>query len=420
MTRNTQAISAPRTILLLGNYRPALAVARSLAAAGYGIVIGSEGDEGGCELSRFVSEVWDHPPLADGAEAFLDSLDRFLEPRVDIEVVFPIAEEFVNLLANVEWTPPEGVALVGPGHDTVRSFADKIGTLHLAHQVGVRTLPYEVVTDHASLFTAAARIGFPITVRALGTTARLGHKKAVIAATPEELILAVPEWPQEHELLLLQRFAHGQRHNIYFAAQDGALVGVAASRILRTNDPDGSGLAVHGETIEPPADLMRDTEELVTHARYNGIGLAQFIVDPVTGDRCFLELNPRISGSHAVPDNVGVPLSAMAVDLARRVDVIAPDPYHEGWEGVRYVWTSGAILGAKLAYLRGEISWWRALTLATQAAANALYADFDLVWAWKDPKPGIRALLMILPKFTRLRSALGAVLPWRRDAVRPA
>ncbi len=420
MTRNTQAISLPRTVLLLGNYRPALTVARSLAAMGYGIVIGSEGDEGGCELSRHVSEVWDHPPLADGKEAFLDALDRFLEPRDDIEIVFPIAEEFVNLLADVEWTPPEGVVLAGPGHDTVRAFADKIGTLHLAQQLGVRTLPYEVVSDHDALFTAAARIGFPVAVRALGTTARLGHKKAVIAETPEELIEAVPEWPQDHELLLLQRFAFGLRHNIYFAAQDGELVGVVASRILRTNDPDGSGLAVSGETVEPPVALMRDTEELVSHAGYNGIGLAQFIVDPESGDRCFLELNPRISGSHAVPEMVGVPLSAMAVDLARQAEITAPDPYLEGWIGVRYVWTSGAILGAKLAYLRGEISLWRALTLASQAVTRAVSADLDLVWDWNDPKPGIRALAMVLPKFTRLRTLVGAVLPWRRDAVRPA
>lgn len=420
MTRHTHAISAPRTVLLLGNYRPALTVARSLAAAGYGIVIGSEGDEGGCELSRYVSEVWDHPPLADGKDIFIDALNRFLGPREDIEIVFPIAEEFVNLLAEVEWTPPQGVVLAGPGHDTVRAFADKIGTLHLAHQLGVRTLPYEVVSNHDALFMAAARIGFPVAVRALGTTARLGSKKAVIASTPEELIEAIPEWPENHELLLLQQYAVGQRHNIYFAAQDGELVGVVASRISRTNDPDGSGLAVRGETVDPPTALIRDTEELVSHAGYNGIGLAQFIVDTDSGDRCFLELNPRVSGSHAVPDMVGVPLSAMAVDLARRDEITAPEPYLEGWIGVRYVWTSGAILGAKLAYLRGEISLWRAVRLASRAVMDAFSADLDLVWSWDDPKPGIRALLMVLPRFTRLRSVLDAVLPWRRGAVRPA
>jgi hypothetical protein len=420
MARTPQSISQPHTALLLGNYRPALAVARALSAAGYGIAISAEGDEGGCERSRHVDEVWDHPPLAEGSAVFIDGLGRFLEHRLDVEIVFPIGEEFVNLLADAGWTPPEGVALVGPGSDVVRTFADKIATLHLSYEIGVRTLPFEVVSDHGALFKASARIGFPITVRPLGTTARLGHKKALIAATPEQLIETLPEWPQDHRVLLLQRCAVGQRHNVYFAAQDGELIGVVASRIQRTNHPEGTGLAVCGETIVPPAALVRDTEALVAHQGYTGVGLAQFIVDPETGDRCFLELNPRVSGSHAVPEGAGVPLSAIAVDLARGVKIGAPAPYLQGQTGLHYVWTCGALFGAKLAYLRGELGLRRAAALVFEACVNAIMADVHMVWSWDDPKPALRALCLVLPKFTRVRAVIGAVLPWRRDAARPA
>ncbi len=416
MTGAPQAISQARTALLLGNYRPALAVARSLTAAGYRIVVGAEGDEGGCELSKHVAEVWDHPPLEDGADGFLEGLERFLELRFDIEIVVPISEEFVNLLADVGWTAPEGVVLVGPAHEVVRTCSDKIATLELTQEIGVRTLPFEIVTDHRALFEQAARTGYPVVVRPLGTTARLGHKKAVIAATPEDLIEDVPEWPEEHEELLLQQCASGLRHNIYFAAQDGRLIGVVASRIRRTNHPDGTGLAVRGETIEPPAALVRDTEALVGALDYTGIGLAQFIVDTETGDRCFLELNPRISGSHAVPDGAGVPLSAMAVDLAHGLNIARPGSCLQGQSGLQYVWTSGALLGAKLAYLRGEIGLWKAFSFAVDAFADAFVADIHLVWSWSDPKPGIRALCAVLPRFTRLRNAIAAVLPGRRAA----
>ena len=420
MTDGAFPISRPRTALLLGNYRPSLVVARCLVAAAYDVIITLEGDEGGCDLSRFVSEVWHHSPLQDGDEAFLEDLDDLLDARPDIKVVFPISEEFVNLIAAAEWAPPAGVTLVGPGHDAVNTFSDKIESLHLAHRNGVRTLPYEVVSDHATLFKAAARIGFPITVRALGTTARLGHKKAIIAASPEELIEDLPEWPSDHDVLLLQQLAEGQRHNIYFAAQNGELIAAVASRIDVTNHPEGTGLAVYGQTIEPPPDLLRDTQTLLSQEGYHGIGLAQFIVDRENGERCFLELNPRVSGSHAVPEGARVPLSAMAVDLARGIDVEIPAHYLQGDVGLRYAWTSGAFMGAKMAYLRGEIRLRTAFGIAIQALRSAPLADIHFIWAWDDPKPAIRAFFVILPKFTRLRTALAALLPWRRDAVRTA
>ena len=420
MTSIIQPAVRPRTALLLGNYRPAVSIARALNAAGCRIVLGLEGDEGGCERSKHVAEVWDHPLLEDGEPAFLESLERYLELRNDITIVFPVAEEFVNLFAAARWEPPKDVTLVGPGHDVVSTFADKTEALQLAQGIGVRTLPFDIVSDHETLFRLAARIGYPITVRPLGTTARLGHKKAVIAATPEELIEEIPEWPEGHQVLLLQRCAFGQRHNVYFAARDGKLLAAVESRILRTNHPDGTGLAVLGETLMPSRALLRDTELLTAEHRYTGVGLAQFIVDPETGDRCFLELNPRVSGSHAVPEGAGVPLSAMAVDLAAGEPFNVPGPYIRGKVGLRYAWTSGDLLGVKLAVMHREFGLLEAVGRAFRAVGDALSADIHLLWAWNDPMPALWALTEVLPKFTRARSALSAMWPWRRGDVRPA
>ena len=413
-------ISEPRSVLLLGNYRPALVIARRLAAAGYKIILGLEGDEGGCELSRYVAEVWDHPVLAEGAGSFLEQLETFLAKRSDIKAVFPVAEEFVNCFAAENWCAPEDVFLIGPGHEVVRTFADKIEALHLALRSGVRTLPYEVVGTHEMLFSSAARIGYPVVIRPLGTTARLNGKKALIVSSREELHDMLPAWPEGHEVLLAQQCARGRRYNIYFAARDGELIGVAASRIERTNHPDGTGLAVCGETIEPPPALVADTRTLVAQHGYTGIGLAQFMHDPATGEICFLELNPRVSGSHAVPESAGVPLSAMAVDLARGVAIDAPSPCRQGTVGLRYVWTSGALIGAKINYLRGEIGLGTMLTTMAQDLARAPLADIHFMWAWDDPKPALRALRLVLPRFTRLRTLIRAILRRRRDEMRPA
>ncbi|MEM8648448.1 MAG: hypothetical protein AAGF86_19210, partial [Pseudomonadota bacterium] len=292
-------------ILLLGNYRPAVIIARALAPLGNHIVLGLQGEEHGVRFSRFVSGTWDHPELS-RAGAFNAALKSYLHQNPQIGCVLPVTEEFVNAFARKDISLPEGVTLASPRDDVVNIFADKVGALELAKSLSVSTLPFAIVEDYADLVSRAAAIGYPLTVRPLGTTARLFGRKALILASSRELRTELKAWPQGHRHLLLQRYAQGTRHNVYFAAQNGTLIGVSESKINRTNNPDGTGLAVDGQTLAPTPELLEDTRRLVEATRYTGIGLAQFIVDPESGDTCFLELNPRVSGSHAVPERAGV------------------------------------------------------------------------------------------------------------------
>ena len=416
-----------RTILLLGNYRPAVVIARALAARGYRIVLGLEGEPHGCEYSRFVHETWDHPHLETDRHRFLPALKRFVAERPDIGAVLPVTEEFVNLFAHHSEPFADDVVLVSPSPEVVNVFASKPATLDLAERRAVPTNPFKQVHSHRALIDEANRIGFPITVRPLGTTARLFDKKALILDTSENLKLALPDWPKGHDTLLLQRFANGIRHNLYFAALDGQIIATCESRILRTDRPDGTGLAVDGETVPVSPVLFRDTQALIEDTGYTGIGLAQFIVDAATGERCFLELNPRVSGSHAVPENAGIPLSALAVDLALISNVSHENKikskilkmlidsesqsnelshYNKTYKLVRYVWTSGDLASAKLALTEGEIGYSGLFTRVCDTVRSAVRADTHMIWTLSDPLPAMMALTVLLPRFTRARNAV--------------
>ena len=240
-------------------------------------------------------------------------------------------------------------------------------------------------------------------------TARIGHKKALIFQNMSALRAALPEWPAGHKFLLLQRFASGRRHNVYFAARGGKLLGVVESRIARTNHPDGTGLAVDGETVVPSAELVGDTERLVRETGYTGVGLAQFIVDEEKGARCFLELNPRVAGSHAVAELAGLPLSGLAVDLAIAPDAVPLGSVMSGRAGMRYVWTCGDVIGTKFALMRGEAGVVRTAAGLVRTVWAALATDVHMTWSWRDPKPSIRALASTLPRFNWLRTALQTV-----------
>lgn len=376
---------ARRSVLLLGNYRPALAAARALAGLGHRVIVSREGDDGRCGLSRHVTEIWENPPLEKGRSVFLNGLERFLAEREDIGFVLPIAEDFLHALAFTQWQPPSGVHLVSPDYEAVLGFADKPNVLALADRLEVPTLPHGIVGTHDDLLGKAKIIGFPITVRPLGTTARLAGRKAIIASDGEELSKALPDWPVGHTHLLLQKYAVGTRHNLYFAAQAGRLTGYVESRIAQTNRSDGTGLAVLGHTVTPNPKLVADTQALTGHYKYTGIGLAQFIVDHTNGDRCFLELNPRVSGSHAVPEGAGLPLTQMALDLAAGNAAKTPVDPVIGKAGLQYVWTLGALGGMRAELKEGRITPFSIPGAVLSALYDAVRADIHMVFSKEDP-----------------------------------
>ena len=285
---------------------------------------------------------------------------------------------------------------------------NKLEALDFAQEFGVSTLPYAKVADRDALVVAADEIGFPLTIRAFGATARLGDRKALILETREELDAVLPVWPAGHEALLLQRFAEGIRHNIYFAAHDGQVVGMVESRIIRTDHLEGTGLAVDGVTIEPTPALVADLEAIVAATDYNGAGLIQFIVGP--DGHCFLELNSCIGGSHAVAENAGLPLAAMAVAIAREEET----PEAAVKTGQLYAWTGGDLLAAKQAWRRGDISTAGLVRWVARAAGTALAADMHMVWHPLDPMPALHALYYLRPRL-RLRERLAAVISPPQD-----
>ncbi len=105
---------APATVLLLGNYRPAVVIARTLAKRGFRIILGLQGEHHGCRYSRHVHDVWDHPALADDNSAFSLALGRFLAERPDIRFVFPVTEEFASYFAAHSDLLAKGATLVSP------------------------------------------------------------------------------------------------------------------------------------------------------------------------------------------------------------------------------------------------------------------------------------------------------------------
>lgn len=376
-------------MLLLGNYRPTISVARALSRCGWRVIVGIGGGEGGAEFSQAVSEVWDHPPLVGDGRAVGAELARLLAGRPDIAAVLPVTEEFVVWLARHPDVVPSGRLVASPEPGIIATCFDKVAMLRLARAHAVPCEPFAVVERHGDILPAACSTGYPVVVRPLPSGSRLGASKAVIAAAPGELAAQFPRWPAGPTGLLIQRRAVGHRRNVYFAAHRGAIFAALETRILRTDSHDGTGLAVDGVTVPLTPLLLAHCQTMAQALAYTGVGLAQFIVDEESGRICFLELNPRISGSHAVAEQAGLELSRLAVTLAAGAEPSAADRAYRPPAGLRYAWTYGDLRGLKSALVHRQIGLGAATLWLWRALWTGLAADMHMTWCWTDPRPAL-------------------------------
>lgn len=387
------------TILLLGNYRPTLTLARVLSKQGFRIISGLEGCDGGAEYSRHVDQIWHHQPVKTNPEGFLKSLPAFVRAN-NVAVIFPVSEEFVRLFAE----RPDlecGNAVIATVHaDLIKRCLDKISMMKLAQAYNIPTAAFAFAGNQSQLLKKSQALGFPLVIRPQDSNQRIDSKKALFIQDMQDLNRQLPKWPALQKGLIIQKKAKGRRHNIYFAAQRGKLYRYLHAVILRTDIKDGSGLAVEGITIRPDAQLQRFTATLVKNLDYSGIGCAQYLVDEDTGNISFLEINPRIAGNHAVPEFAGLELSSILVDMAKNKAL--DTRFIHGATGIRYVWTYGDLLSTKSAWLRREIGNIATIARILRAIRAGFRAHIHMSYVWHDPRPAIMSLLSLVPNWRRL------------------
>jgi predicted ATP-grasp superfamily ATP-dependent carboligase len=374
-----------KTVLLLGNYRPTVAVARGMALLGYRVIVTR--DRGGlAAVSRSVSEVWDAPKTAKDP-GFFDCLAEFLEKRPDIGFVVPVEESYVLGLARNRERLPADRVYGSPADETVTTCLDKVAMLEVAERAGVPSAPARVVETLEDLFDAAKRIAFPLIVRPLSSLHPIAGRKALIAHDEGVLREALKKWPEGHRQLIVQRFIRGPRFNVDFAAQKGKIIKAVATRILRTDAHDGTGIDVCGKTLPMPDDLRDFTARMAAALDYTGVGLIQFMVDRARDEISFLELNPRFNGNTAVADRAGLELCRLAIDLAENSD--RDEVHFESAGGLRHSWFYGDIQGIRKSVGHGMMSRGQVPAALWRAVRDAATADFHVVWSWRDPLPGI-------------------------------
>ena len=216
-----------------------------------------------------------------------------------------------------------GIEMIGASPDVIRAAEDREEFNRVLESVGARSAKSEMVRDFKQGLEVADKLGFPIILRPNFT---LGGGGGGVAYSREEyermLAHALGESPTS-EVLVEESILGWKEFELEVMRDSSGTFVIICS--IENFDPCGvhTGDSI---TVAPQQTLsekayqeMRDEARKIT----NAIGLEcgganiQFAVDPETGDRIVIEMNPRVSRSSALASKAtGFPIAKIAALLA--------------------------------------------------------------------------------------------------------
>jgi len=206
-----------------------------------------------------------------------------------------------------------GLTWIGPPPGAIEQMGDKINARNLMAAAGVPVAAgtTEPVTDPEDAVAQAARIGYPVMVKAAAGGGGIGMSAAAgeaalrqafeTARTRAERFFGSPA-------ILLERYIERARH------VEVQIMGCADGRVVALGERDCSVQRRHQKVAEetPSPGVTPALRERMLAAAvrageavgYRGAGTVECLVDPAAQDFVFLEMNTRLQVEHPVTELV--------------------------------------------------------------------------------------------------------------------
>ena len=203
-----------------------------------------------------------------------------------------------------------GIGFIGPTAETMDLMGGKIVAKEIATKAGVPTLPWAKVAQGGDLKAAAARVGYPLLLKAaaggggkgmrrvdraedLDASAESAAAEAVAAFGDGTLFLErLLERPRHIEV---QVFGDGHGHGVHLNERECSLQRRHQKVWEEATAPNLSSKTREG--------LFAAAMNLVREVNYRSAGTLEFLVDD-SGEFFFLEMNTRLQVEHPVSELV--------------------------------------------------------------------------------------------------------------------
>ncbi|HEY2551431.1 MAG TPA: biotin carboxylase N-terminal domain-containing protein [Streptosporangiaceae bacterium] len=206
-----------------------------------------------------------------------------------------------------------GLTWIGPPPAAIEAMGDKISARNLMESAGVPVAAgsREPVADVAAAEAEAARIGYPVMIKAAAGGGGIGMSAAADAAQLRagfETARSRAERFFASPAILLERCIEPARH------VEVQILGLADGEVVALGERDCSVQRRHQKVAEetPSPGVTPALRERMLAAAvlagqavgYRGAGTVECLVDPATQDFVFLEMNTRLQVEHPVTELV--------------------------------------------------------------------------------------------------------------------
>ncbi|MDQ3660174.1 MAG: carbamoyl phosphate synthase [Actinomycetota bacterium] len=278
--------------------------------------------------SLHVSEMYDSVGLeGDGPAATYLNADALITAAQEMgaDAIHPGYGFLSEDASFAEAATAAGIIFIGPPAEALRASGDKLTARRLASAAGVPTVPggSKPCADHRDAADLAARVGFPVAIKAAGGGGGRGLK---VARTLEDVPAAFDQARREAQAYFSTSEVYVERYLPAPKHLEVQILSPSPGQALWLGMRDCSLQRRNQKLVEetPPA-LFRHLEEPMGAAAVNfslacgylGVGTVEMLVDPATESFYFLEMNARLQVEHTVTEEVfGLDLVACQLMIA--------------------------------------------------------------------------------------------------------
>ena len=241
--------------------------------------------------------------------------------------------------AFVERLARAGIRFLGPSPEAMLALGDKIGSKHLAEEVGVPVTAWSkgVVENEAEAESWASKVGLPVVIKA---SAGGGGRGIRVVEAIDQVAAAFRSASSEAKAafgdgrLFVEQKVTGGRHI------EVQIAGDSHGNVLAVGCRDCSVQRRHQKVLEeaPPPGLAAGVREALEAAAvkvakrvgYVGVGTVEFLVSG--SHYFFLEMNPRLQVEHGITEELtGLDLVQIQIRIARGESLADVKLREHGW-----------------------------------------------------------------------------------------
>lgn len=307
-------------------HRQGIVTVRSLGRAGVTVTAASEDRLNAGGVSRYAAESVRIPDPEDEPDSFVDALEAELRKK-PYDVLLPVTGDTVDAVLDNRERLERYAAIPYTDSETFKRGQDKFLTIQAAREIGI-PYPDTARPEDIDYGDVGERFGFPVVVKPRVAAGRQGVAICDSRADVED---AVERITATFGGVIIQEFVpNGGERGVYTIYDwESRRRATCVQERIRTNPPEG-GSSTLRKTIEDP-ELVALGDRLLSSLSWQGVGMAEFRIDPRDGEPKLLEINTRPWGSLALSVHAGVDFPRLQYQLGAegRCDTV-----HRYWKGV--------------------------------------------------------------------------------------